>query len=103
MAKALHVIKMDFANAIRQAENLERIAREMENLLNSQFDSCMNIVSRSWQGENALSYISKGKMVREDISREAKKIRDTAGVVREIARKLYEAEMRAYRRAHRHR
>ena len=60
----------------------------------------MNIVSANWRGENASSYIGKGKIVREDICREAKKIRDTAAVVREIARRLYEAEMRAYRLAH---
>lgn len=99
MAKSLHLIEMDFKNAIRQAENLERIAKEIENLLNGQFDSCMNIVSGNWRGENASSYIRKGNIVREDICCEAKKIRDTAAVVREIARRLYEADMRAYRLA----
>ncbi len=100
MAKSLHLIEMDFKNAISQAENLERIAKEIENLLNNQFKPCMDIVSGSWRGENASSYIRKGNIVREDICSEAKKIRDTAAVVREIARRLYEAEKRAYRLAH---
>lgn len=97
MARTLNSIEMDFANAKRQADHLEQTAREMEKLLDGPFDSCMDTVSRNWKGENAAAYIGKGKIVRENIAHLARKIRDAAGVIRQIAQRTYETEMKAYR------
>lgn len=96
MAKTMYAIQMDFANALRQADQLEKIAGNVEKLIDSQFQSCLDGVSAGWKGESAKLFLKKGNVVGENVKKLARNLRNTAQAVRQIAKTTYEAERSAY-------
>ena len=53
MAKSLYQINLDYNKALQQAAELEAIARELKNLADSEFHSCLEQVAANWKGDNA--------------------------------------------------
>lgn len=96
MAKTIYAIEMDFAVATRQADELERIAQDLNALIDSQFEPCLHGIAGSWKGENANAFCRKGTVIEGSIQRSAADLRKTAATIRTIARNLYEAEKRNY-------
>lgn len=96
MAKTAYVIEMDFANASRQAEELEQIAQSLSNLVNNDFYSCLRGVASDWKGENASVFCKKGEKLGCDIQQSVSDLKKTAAAIRTIARNTYHAEMQNF-------
>lgn len=96
MAKTMYAIEMDFANASRQADELDRIAQSLNNLVNNQFHSCLRGVASDWKGENAAAFCRKGNILEENIQKSVSDLKKTAATIRTIARNTYQAEKRNF-------
>lgn len=103
MGKTRSQIIMDFRRAKEQASALERQANRMKSLVNEQFSSVMRNVERNWTGENADTYLLKCRTVSKKILQSASDLSQTAKTIRIIAKNTYDAEMEAWRIAHRRR
>ena len=92
-------IEMDFRQAKQQAEELEELARSLEQLAERQFAGAMQEISVHWKGENANAYLQKGSRLEANMKATAKEIKKTATQIRSTAKKIYDAEMFAKRLA----
>lgn len=90
-------LKINFEKALQQAEELESIAKEIEDISNVTLEDNIGSISKKWTGENANKYIKKGSKVKEDIKNTAKKLKETANTIREIVKRDKEAEEAAER------
>ena len=90
-------LKINFEKALKQEEELENIAKEIENVAKVDLEDSFNSISRNWTGENSNNYIKKGAKVKEDIKKTAKNLKETAEAIREIVRRDKEAEEAAER------
>ena len=85
---------MDFANASRQADELDQIAQSLNSLAKNDFDSCLRGVASDWKGENAAAFCRKGEKLGGYIQQSVKDLKKTAATIRTIAQNTYQAEMK---------
>lgn len=88
-------IEFDFKKALKQASELERIADRIGTISRKNMQDTLQNVSGGWKGENAEIYLKKGEQLSEKIYTTADDLRQTAADIKAIAKKIYEAEMRA--------
>ena len=93
--KAKAHIEIDFQLAIRQAERLEEIASKLISISGNMLQITDTFFA-SWSGENARIYIQKHTQVREEMKRASEELREVACNIRCLAKRVYDAEMRAY-------
>lgn len=86
MAKTMYAIQMDFANACRQADELDQVAQNLSTMISNDFNPCLHGIEASWKGENARMFCNKGMILREHIMDTAADLQKTAGVIRQIAK-----------------
>lgn len=95
--KSLKAIEFDFRQAIRRAEELEQVAVEMKKLADEELASSLQSLSTAWKGEAASAYLSKGSRLKDKILKSSNDLNKTARTIRKIAKRTYDAEMKAYR------
>ena len=88
-------IEFDFRKALGQADNIETIAERLGRLSGTEFENTMQNLSSGWKGESASQYLSKGSRLQEKMNGTVKELYSVASDIREIARRIYEAEMAA--------
>lgn len=96
MAKTMYAIQMDFANACRQANELDQVAQNLSTMISNDFNPCLHGIEASWKGENARMFCNKGMILREHIMDTAADLQKTAGVIRQIAKNTYNSEKANY-------
>lgn len=94
-------IEFDFANAKRQADELEELAGGLNSISQQQFSGTLQNISSCWKGENANLYLRKGYILVNEISSTSRELLGIAAVIRTTAQKIYNAEMEALRIAER--
>lgn len=99
MPKSSIEIQMDYNNAVRQADSLCQIARDMKRTADRSLQDCVSEISHSWTGSNSTAYINKCNILKSNILGTAGQLEKTADVIRRIARNTYDAEMKALRLA----
>ena len=97
MARSLEAIEMDFGKAEQQASELEEIA---SSLSDKDLGGTLDELAKDWTGDNAAKYLQKGEALQGNLETTASAIQAVADVIRRIAEEIYEAEMRAWERAH---
>lgn len=90
-----HEIKFNYNHAMKQAEELKTIGKELSKLEDSKLAPCMDSVQKSWSGTNSESYVKKGKKVVTKIAATSGNISGAAGAIETIAKRIYDAEMTA--------
>jgi len=93
--KSLFEINLDYAKAIRQAEQLEAVASELTSLAGNDFQGCLNNIANNWKGENSQAYIRKGTKLKGDMENSAKQLRMVARTIRNIAERTRRADLAA--------
>lgn len=88
-------IEFDFRKALGQADKIEAIADRLGKLSESEFGDIMQNLSVGWKGDNASQYLSKGSRLQEKMNGTVKELYSVAADIREIAKRIYEAEMAA--------
>lgn len=100
MARSLSAIRMDFRKANQQAKDLDALAKRLKILSDRNLNETLDHVSQSWKGENSVKYVKKGRIVKDNMRKTADDISRVANSIREIAKAVYDAEMRAWEIAH---
>ena len=100
MARSLESIEMDFGKAEQQASELEEIASSLESMSDKDLGGTLDELAKDWTGDNAAKYLQKGEALQGNLETTASAIQAVADVIRRIAEEIYEAEMRAWERAH---
>ena len=90
-------IQINYQRAKKQAQDLERIARDLRRMANNNLQDCISDISYNWTGDNAQEYLKKCRRLKENIEETARKIETTANTIKRVAKNIYDAEMRAIR------
>ncbi len=98
-----HEIEMDFKKAKEQADKLDAAADSLKDVNKNKFRNTLQNIGANWKGESAALYLSKGETLQGKMSGTESELRNIASDIRRIAKNIYDAEMRAWERAHRHR
>lgn len=90
-------ISMDFDQAKKKADELERIAEELGRLSGTEFADTLNNLGTNWKGDNAQAYIQKGFSLKAKMEQTVGALRASASTIRAVAKNIYDAEMEAIR------
>ncbi len=94
--KSKNQIRMDFSRAYAEAERLDRTAEKLKTLAAKKMEQSMMSLSYAWTGANARQFLQKESQLQKNIEGTARELYQVAADIRMIARRVYEAEMRAY-------
>lgn len=89
----------DFHQAEKRAQELEDLAEILKRLSEEGITVEFGELSSAWTGEAAEAYSRKGKQLQEHMLKNAERLESIASTIRSAAQRIYEAEMKAYRRA----
>ncbi len=88
-------IEADFNRAVSQAQELEEIAGELSRIANTHVANALALLEKSWKGENAALFNSKGKLLTEDMFETADDLIQAARNIRSTADVVYRAEKKS--------
>lgn len=88
-------IYYNYASANKRAGELELTARKLTNLADNNLNSVLTKLDKVWDGDASRNYIQKGNQLREKIKRKAQSLINDAETIKRIAKRTYDAEMRA--------
>ena len=94
MGLASSKIELDYHTALKQADKLDEIANGLRHS-SEIIGETMTALNSGWQGESASAYIIKGQTLKEKVSKTSKDLSNAADKIREIAKKIHDAEMLA--------
>ena len=97
---SLAEINFNYRKALKQASQLENIARKVKNTSQNELQGILNQVHSAWQSDSAPDYLKKGKKVQTDITTISGNLTNIATTIRTVAQIIYEAELEAWRIAH---
>ena len=90
-------IRMDFQQAMNQARRLDEIADRLEKVAKKSMEQSMQNLASAWKGTNASAFLQKEDRLQEKIKKTADNVHAIADDIRSVARRVYEAEMAAWR------
>ena len=91
------IYNFNYNLAIRQATQIEEIAREMRSLANNKLTNAIATVDASWDGDSSTIFLRHCTETKQQIITKATDLENLARRIREVARILKEAEDRARR------
>ncbi|MCC8164071.1 MAG: WXG100 family type VII secretion target [Lachnospiraceae bacterium] len=97
--KTASEIRFNYNQALARASELEEIASGMKTLANKELADSMRNLSAAWQGDSATAFLGKGETLKEKVLKSARGLEETAATIRSVAKRIYNAEMAAYRLA----
>lgn len=95
--KSRYQIRFDFQNAISQARKLDDLADRLERTVVRRMDDVASDLHAAWKSDSANRYIQKEQELKGSIKDTVDELRCIADDIRTIARRIYDAEMRALR------
>lgn len=90
-------IEMDFRQALRQADQVDAAANRLDSLSGREFRGSLDNLSAHWRGESASMYLAKGGRLQEQMDAAARELHAVAVDIRTLAKRVYDAEMNAWR------
>lgn len=93
MALTRETIIFNYQSALRKADEIDGIAADLMRLSNDTLREIMQVISANWNGESADGYIGKGDQLREKVRVISAELSKIARMLREAARRIYNAEM----------
>ncbi len=93
--KSERQIEFDFRHAINQAEELEDLAQRLRRLASRKLGEIEQTLPSYWDGPSAKSFQGKTFVMKNNLLKTAKDLEDEAKTIRNIARRIYQAEMEA--------
>ncbi len=88
-------IEINFAEAIKKAEEIEEIAERLENVVSRSVKTDMEELLHGWKGDNASLFLKKQNPLPSEIEATIRDIRRISQRVRRIAQLFYDVEMKA--------
>lgn len=94
--KSRTMITMNYRKTLRQADQLETLAGQLEKEGTVHLEEALQVVRTNWKGENSAAYLAKGQSLQGKIETSAADLRRTAQTIRRMAKTIYDAEMTAW-------
>lgn len=94
---SLSEIYFNYDKAIKQAGQMETVAKKLRKAADSTVDDILNDVNSAWKSDSTPQYIKKVQKVEGDILITAGNLDNIAQAVRTIAQRIKEAELEAWR------
>lgn len=94
---SLSEIYFNYDKAIKQAGEMETVAKKLRKAADSTMDDILNDVNSAWKSDSTPQYIKKVQKVEGDILITAGNLDNIAQAVRTIAQRIKEAELEAWR------
>lgn len=94
---SLSEIYFNYNKAMEQANQLDDIAKRLDNAASKDMETILNDVNNAWKSDSAPAYIKKGQKVETDMHTTANNIKSIASAIRTIAKRILEAELEAWR------
>lgn len=88
-------IEIDFNNTIRQANELLEISDNIEKLSTRKMSTTIQMISQNWTSQSSNQFIIKSNIVKGNIEATSHNLEKVATNIKLIAKKVYQAEMRA--------
>lgn len=88
-------ILFNYKRAIAQAKELAEVAKEIRNVANDKMETSIQTIDKNWDGDNSKKFIDKSKKLQEKVKNSAKDIDSISQAIKEMAKEIYDAEMRA--------
>ena len=88
-------IMLDYSNAIRQADELDRLARTIEQSHAQEYQAVLNRIQSNWQGDNAEAYYRKAIKLIDELKNNATNLKKTSRAIRTIAENVKRTELTA--------
>lgn len=88
-------IRFNYHKTMKQAEDLENLARRLNALVSRDIQDGINDIAASWNGETGDDYVKKGERLKQKMAMNAKNLDFAASALKTIAITTYQAEMRA--------
>ena len=90
-----HEILFNYAQAMKQADRLDDVARRIERLATDKMESTTGALKSAWQSDSSPQYIRKMGTVQDEIKGNARNIKKVAQRIRTTAEGIKRAELRA--------
>ena len=94
MAKTRSSVTLAYNKAVKEAGNLENIARKVETQKSKLFE-CRGSISKSWRGENSVAYLKKMEERERELAKVISDLKSIAGTIKKVATTTYNADMKA--------
>ena len=94
---SLSEIYFNYDKAIKQAGQLEAVAKDLKKAADTTMEDILNDVNSAWKSDSTPQYIKKGQKVEGDIRITAGNLDNIARAIRTIAQRIKEAELEAWR------
>ena len=90
-----NLINIDFTKARQQADKLEALANELENLTQNDYVSAMEQIRGSWRGEASDQFMNKGGVLESDLRDTVTKLRKVVTNIRDRVSAVEKAQIQA--------
>ena len=91
----INQILFDYAEAEKQAAQLEQLAEKLANLSTSDMEKILSDIDSAWKGDNATSFLQKGSTIQNKINTSAGELKKIAETIRAISNNLHKADEEA--------
>lgn len=85
----------DFVQAIFKSSKIEKKAREIIRIADNGIASEIENIDSNWHGEASDVFIQKGRTIQSDLNDVANSLIKTAELIRKVAKRVYDTEMKA--------
>ena len=92
MAKTAYSISMNYHKAMRQADNLDKVADSVSSY-SGKVNNCSVSIGNDWKGDNAAKYIRQLQQISGNLEQIQKNVTNISETVRRIAKRTYDSEM----------
>ncbi len=94
--KSKREISINFEKAKKDAAKLDAIAEKLHNAASGSLENSMKGLSSAWMGDNSRMFLKKETQIKCNMINTARDLRMIAADIRTVAKRIYDAEMRAY-------
>lgn len=91
------MIAFNYEKAVKQADELLDIAKDIHKVATDKLEPSIKIVDKNWDGASSKKFVAKSRQLKDKVVDSANDIQAIADSIKEMAKKIYDAEMEAIR------
>ncbi len=88
-------ISIQFSKAIEMADELYDLSKILTDIGSVKMEEALKLLSESWKSESASTYVRRTRYLKKRLYSSAEMLNDTSNLIRQTAKKIYDAEMTA--------
>ena len=95
VVKTPEEIRLDYANAIRRAQQVEEAAGILGRTAGSDLQGCLWQTVSGWEGEDSREFLRRGHVLVQEMEIQVRELKRTAGMIRAAAQRIRNADIAA--------